>query len=73
MVHSQKILALYCGREHFNVWVYLSPTINAWCKLAPNDDDGLIDMTTFAAHAKGFDRFVDAEMEGNLVRRLYVW
>lgn len=71
-LHSQKVLSFVVYREHFGVWAYLSP-VNNWLHLAPNDDDGLINMTTLAAHAKGFDRFVDAYVEGDQIRTLVVY
>jgi len=71
--YGRKILALYCGHEDTNSWVYVDGGFG-WMKFRENNDDAHINMTTLAAHAKANNRFVDINEDPvGFIKTIYVW
>ena len=64
---NQKVVVIWVFWYHFGVWVQLEPLHNVY-KLAPNDDDGLINMTTLATAAKANNWSVNVGIENDVVR-----
>ena len=69
--HSGKTVdALWSNEQPANVWVWID---GAWRKLQDANADACTNFAILAAHAKGAGRTVDALIEDERVKEMYVW
>lgn len=67
---GKRVTALWANEQRSNSWGYID---GAWRKFEDSHDDACTNLTILAAHAKGGNRNVDARIESNRVKELYVW
>ena len=67
---GKRVTALWSNEEKANSWGWID---GDWRKFEDRHDDACTNFTILAAHAKGANRNVDARIESNRVKELYVW
>jgi hypothetical protein len=65
-----RVDALWTINEHRNCWGWID---GAWRKFDDTHDDSVINMAILAAHAKADARSVNARIEDDRLREIYVW
>jgi hypothetical protein len=68
--NNVKVNALWSNHERSNAWGWID---GAWRKFDDQHDDACTNTTVLAAHAKAGNHNVNARIEDNRVRELYVW
>jgi hypothetical protein len=69
-LRGKKVDALWSNYEHANAWAWID---GAWRKFHDDHDDATTNFAILGANAKAGNRDVDALVEGDRVRELYVW
>ncbi len=67
---NKRVEALWTINERANAWAWID---GAWRKFDDNREDSVINMSILAAHAKGSARPVNARIEGDRLKEIYVW
>jgi hypothetical protein len=62
--------ALWTINEHANAWGWID---GAWRKFDDNNEDSVINMAILCAHAKAGNRNVNARIEDDRLKEIYVW
>ncbi|HEX9277178.1 MAG TPA: hypothetical protein VGA51_12380 [Casimicrobiaceae bacterium] len=65
-----RVEALWTINEHANAWGWID---GAWRKFDDAHEDSVTNMTILAAHAKAGGRSVNARIEGDRLKEIYVW
>ena len=65
-----KVTALWSNHERSNAWGWID---GAWRKFEDDHDDACTNFAILAAHAKAGNRNVNARIEGDRLKELYVW
>ena len=65
-----KVDALWAHHARSNVWGRIN---GAWRKFEGDHDDACTNLTIVCAHAKSGNRNVDARIEGDRLKEIYVW
>ncbi|MGX7678866.1 hypothetical protein ACSMXN_08200 [Jatrophihabitans sp. DSM 45814] len=65
-----KVDALWTINEASNAWAWID---GAWRKFDDNHEDSVTNMTILASHAKAGARNVNARVEGDRLKEIYVW
>ena len=65
-----KVLALWSNAERSNAWGWID---GAWRKFDDAHDDACTNFAILASHAKAGNRNVDARIEGDRLKEIYVW
>jgi hypothetical protein len=68
--NNVKVNALWTINERANAWAWID---GAWRKFDDNHEDSVINMTLLSAHAKAGNRNVNARIEGDRLKEIYVW
>jgi hypothetical protein len=68
--NSVRVDALWTINEQANSWGWID---GAWRKFDDAHIDSVTNMTILAAHAKASGRNVNARVEGDRLKELYVW
>jgi C1A family cysteine protease len=70
-IRGKKVLGLWTNNAEKNAWVYLSD--EGWKKIAPTNDDSVINTLTQLAAAKAVNANVDVYLDNGLITVVYVF
>jgi hypothetical protein len=65
-----KVTALWANHEQSNAWGWID---GAWRKFDDAHDDACTNFAILCAHAKAGNRNVNARIESNRLKEIYVW
>ena len=68
--NNVKVVALWSNNERSNAWGHIA---GAWQKFDDAHDDACTNFAILCAHAKAGNRNVNARIENNRLREIYVW
>jgi len=68
--NNTRVEALWGNFEQSNAWGWID---GAWRKFDDAHDDACTNFAILAAHAKAGNRPVDAQIDGNRLKEIYVW
>ena len=68
--YNTRVEALWSNYEEANAWGWMD---GAWRKFDDDEDDACTNFAIITAHAKAGNRAVDAFVDGERLKEIYVW